>query len=861
MPGPADPVGRLAALLDDVRHCRWVPAQGWAFGRSNSFPRADTAEFRSFTGEVEAILGEAPCGTLWDTGGTLWDRCARAFMATQEPGWRIAAVSDLIGVLPRETSRAEAWPALRRSADTLPDGERGAFLTWLAFRFSAPAGSGLPPAQDPATPALDPPPPAPESLPAEGLGDLLLLAAEAPGADWTWYLPDGRPRGPRFLWRAIEVIMSAEAGAAADPESSQQRNRADRIAVRLAGTTLTAQERAAVVAELRRRPAAVRRAALGLSLRAGTEPLLEPLDAQAAGPLLRILRDGTATSPDPEARALDLAEVRAAIAALGEARTMDLLPVLATVRCGSVSELEKEHITEVIGAACAPDRARLARRFGNHAQGAIAALGAAGLADGETVEGRYLQLRWSMAQASRFGSQRQVSHRLAVRAGLAHLAQVAGYPSAGRMEWDLEARLAARDAAPGRAWEAAGYRITVECRGADALLSVHRGERQLKSVPGPLRKQAAYADAREAQERLRDQARRVRTGLVEPLVAGGELLPEQDFASLLRIPAARAMLGELVLRTGDGRFGLLVLPEAGPSGENAPDAPGDLRLAGLDGQAWPLRGPVGAAHPWHLAAAGMLGGWQREIVRRRLRQPVKQAFRELYVLTPAELQTEVYTARFAGHAVTGAVAAKLLGARGWLVRDRSYDDIVAMRACGELDAVLDFDQHGHYLGERDAVTGVLRFARRNGGGEVSLAGVDPLAFSEALRDIDLVVCVAATAADDQRPYSVSTVEARAALAATLAAELGLRQVTVGGQYAHIRGARAAYRVHLGSGSVHTEPGGHLCIVPAGTAGTSGELYLPFADEDRVTSLIISKILLLADDVSITDPAILRQIQR
>jgi len=43
--------------------------------------------------------------------------------------------------------------------------------------------------------------------------------------------------------------------------------------------------------------------------------------------------------------------------------------------------------------------------------------------------------------------------------------------------------------------------------------------------------------------------------------------------------------------------------------------------------------------------------WQAEIVRLRLRQPVKQAFRELYVLTPAERAAGDASPRFAGHLV------------------------------------------------------------------------------------------------------------------------------------------------------------------------------------------------------------------
>jgi hypothetical protein len=88
----------------------------------------------------------------------------------------------------------------------------------------------------------------------------------------------------------------------------------------------------------------------------------------------------------------------------------------------------------------------------------------------------------------------------------------------------------------------------------------------------------------------------------------------------------------------------------------------------------------------------------------------------------------------------------------------------------------------------------------------------------------------------------------------------LDRVTVEGSAAVVRGSRATYRVHLTSGGIHLEPGGYLCVVPASFGGTAHQqLFLPFADEDRMTSVILSKVLLLNDDEHITDPVILAQL--
>jgi hypothetical protein len=156
----------------------------------------------------------------------------------------------------------------------------------------------------------------------------------------------------------------------------------------------------------------------------------------------------------------------------------------------------------------------------------------------------------------------------------------------------------------------------------------------------------------------------------------------------------------------------------------------------------------------------------------------------------------------------------------------------------------------------DVVTGEVQFLAD--GGPVPLADVPPLAFSEVMRDVDLVVSVAGT--EPTGYASPFRADSRAQLLAALIADLGLDRVTVEGACAVVRGTRATYRVHLTSGGIHLESGGYLCIVPASFGGTAHRrLFLPFADEDQMTSIILSKVLLLNEDERLTDPTILAQL--
>lgn len=63
---------------------------------------------------------------------------------------------------------------------------------------------------------------------------------------------------------------------------------------------------------------------------------------------------------------------------------------------------------------------------------------------------------------------------------------------------------------------------------------------------------------------------------------------------------------------------------------------------------------------------------------------------------------------------------------------------------------------------------------------------------------------------------------------------------------------------MGSGVIHAEGIGMIAILPIHSQAR-GRIFLPFADDDPKTAEIMSKIVLLAEDQKIKDPAIIRQI--
>lgn len=88
--------------------------------------------------------------------------------------------------------------------------------------------------------------------------------------------------------------------------------------------------------------------------------------------------------------------------------------------------------------------------------------------------------------------------------------------------------------------------------------------------------------------------------------------------------------------------------------------------------------------------------------------------------------------------------------------------------------------------------------------------------------------------------------------------------TIEDKFLVVRGERATYEIHLGSGNILMDPGSkYLCIVPGRSIDSSGgkvshRIFLPF-EGDGMLAVILSKAFVLAEDTKITDPTILRQL--
>ncbi|MEU9440925.1 DUF4132 domain-containing protein [Streptomyces sp. NPDC048304] len=401
-----------------------------------------------------------------------------------------------------------------------------------------------------------------------------------------------------------------------------------------------------------------------------------------------------------------------------------------------------------------------------------------------------------------------------------------------------------------------------------ATLTWEKDGRPLRSLPAPVRR-----DHTALVRELRDLVKRVNAQLATLLrsLEGGYTVDAAHRYGWWRTELAghplartlvRRLIWEIEVAPGEWRA---VLPE---TDEHLPDAP-DEALVRL----WhPLR-----------SAPDAVRAWRDLLTERRIRQPFKQAFREIYRLTPAEERTRVYSNRFAAHIVHYRTMFALFRSRGrksdllgpW--DGGEFDQAERILAAGEWRVRFFHSLADWAGGDELASTDQVRFDRRVEGAwqETPLADVPPLVFSEAMRDVDLFVGVTSIAADPdwtdggpERTYwerasfaeLTESAEARRDVLERILPRLKIAgRCTLDGRFLVVRGDLGTYKIHLGSANILMAPDdSYLCIVPARGRG-EGKVFLPF--EDERLSLILSKAFLLAADTDITDETILMQIKR
>lgn len=281
--------------------------------------------------------------------------------------------------------------------------------------------------------------------------------------------------------------------------------------------------------------------------------------------------------------------------------------------------------------------------------------------------------------------------------------------------------------------------------------------------------------------------------------------------------------------------------------------------------------------------------WRIFLLSREIQQPFKQAYREVYVVTDAELNTRSYSNRFAAHVLRQHQMAALCQQRNWRYHLMGAWDghNIPYLELPLWNMEVQFWIEGNWNDVESSIndagifnyvfTDQVRFYRDRE--QVNVDTIEPIVFSEAMRDVDLFVGVTSIGNDPNwvdsgneprynaywSSYSFGDLSATAQMRKEVLERLIPRlkiadRCSFEGKFLVVEGKIRTYKIHLGSSNILMKPNDeYLCIVEE--RSKAGEkVFLPF-DNDKRLSMILSKAFLLAADDKIKDTTILRQIRR
>ena len=446
----------------------------------------------------------------------------------------------------------------------------------------------------------------------------------------------------------------------------------------------------------------------------------------------------------------------------------------------------------------------------------------------EDLVRRYNLLQTFLKESKQFGQQRQESEKNAVEIGLDNLSRNAGYEDSIRFSWAMEAKATQQIMEKSTlVLDDTTIKLVVDEQGK-AELEVTKGDKTLKSIPDKYKKNKEVEALKDSKTYLTKQYSRTRLSLEQAMLSQ-TLFTAAELAKILEHPVVKAMLSKLVLFN----------PETQASGFWQ-----DGKLLSAEGTLTPLKAAdkLLIAHPSHLFYAVQWDLYQKYLFDKELKQPFKQVFRELYVPTKDELETNNRSERYQGHQVQPQKTVALLRGRGWTVNYEEGLQRVYHKEGFRATIYAAADWYTPSDVEAPTLEYVV-FYNLKDGKEVPMKEINPVIFSEVMRDVDLVVSVAHVGGVDPEA-SHSTMQMRGALARESARLFKLSNVEVKERHILVKTEHGDYSLHLGSGMI--SKGGLQINVVAVQSQHRGRVFLPFVDDDPKTAEIISKMKLLSE---------------
>lgn len=451
---------------------------------------------------------------------------------------------------------------------------------------------------------------------------------------------------------------------------------------------------------------------------------------------------------------------------------------------------------------------------------------------------RYTFFAEFLKESKKYGAQRQLSERRTVDIAFDNLARNAGYADSSVFIYEMESKdRRVIDMYDGITVEGYVLRLTVD--GDKVKLSVaDKNGKKLSSVPSAIAKIPAATEIAAYKKSEEAKRKRLKKSLEEAMENQTQFSRSQ-ILSITGQPLIRDFFERLVLTDGktavtlkDGKF-----TDVSTGKESSAD---EYKIA----------------HPVALKELGLLRTAMKFVIANDIKQPFKQVFREIYLKSDGEMEADEVL-RYKGFNVNLGKTVAALKNRGWGVSE----DIGLRKVYYRNDTVAaifrEFDYYYIYdFGNENRELESIMFLDRRDAHIMPIKDVSSIVFSETLRDVDLMIAISANNIYDYG-LVMSTFEMRRAVIESITDILNIKNVSFLKENVKIEGSLGTYVVNIRTGLVFKEGKGNLLIKTIDNYDKP--LALDFIDEDPMTADVVTKILLLSNDGSIKDPAILKEI--
>lgn len=461
------------------------------------------------------------------------------------------------------------------------------------------------------------------------------------------------------------------------------------------------------------------------------------------------------------------------------------------------------------------------------------------LVDDNDLKERYLYVQQFLKESKQFGSQRQASEKRTCEIALMNLARNSRYENSTRLTWAMETKIVQDKIEVTKPHKIMDYEVYLEIDeiGKNNICIINPKGKKQKSIPAKIKKLETFIEIQNIHKQWNEQYRRSKK-MLEQAMEDRIIFDKKEILTILQNPVVSPMVSKLLF-IQDEQIGYIK----------------DDQLQCLD-ETYPLKDHLRIAHCFDLYKSGKWKEYQQDIFDKKISQPFKQVFRELYTKLDIELDKNI-SQRYSGYQIQVKKAVGALKSRRWNINYESgveriyYKDNLIVNLYAQADWFSPSDIEAPAI---DYVT----FIDRKTYQPVLIKDVNDITYSEAMRDLDLACSVAYVGGVDPIT-SFSTIELRKSIVELTSKLMKLNNISIVDNFVHIQGKLGNYHVHLGSGVIHQKQGSSIHVLPVHSQ-RRGKLYLPFIDDDPKCQEILSKIVMLSEDHKIKDPSILAQIK-